>query len=215
MLYLIIPPIIIIVSLVFLLFLLSRKRTEFYEVESQNSGGNFFGKSIVNKVKSADYSRVNNLMLHLLEKITGKSKVALLRFHNITDRWFRSIRKKRDNGASNKEVGTVMIEKSIVKKEVVEINLEKEDKIIQPMISKEVTEPETKMSIKNELERILIERIAVNPRDIEAYERLGDYYTEQKNFEEARECYGQVLKLSPGHYQAKIRLRRISKILDR
>lgn len=71
------------------------------------------------------------------------------------------------------------------------------------IISKEVTYPEEK---KEELENILIERIATDPRDIEAYERLGDYYVSQKNYKDAKECYRQVLKLNPRSVSIKKKL---------
>lgn len=68
---------------------------------------------------------------------------------------------------------------------------------------------------KNQLEEILIERISMNPRDIEAYERLGDYYLEQDNLTDAKECYRQVLKLSPAYRLVKIKIRRLERLLEK
>ena len=70
-----------------------------------------------------------------------------------------------------------------------------------------------KMRAKEKLEEVLIKRIAVNPRDIEAYERLGDYYLERENHSDSLECFRQVLKLSPAHHKAKTRIRRLESIL--
>lgn len=70
-------------------------------------------------------------------------------------------------------------------------------------------------SVKNQLEEILIERISMNPRDIEAYERLGDYYLEQDNLTDAKECYRQVLKLSPAYRLVKIKIRRLERLLEK
>lgn len=80
-----------------------------------------------------------------------------------------------------------------------------------PMVSQRVVQPEIKRKKKSHLEEALIERIALNPRDIEAYERLGDYYLEEKNNEDALECFRQVLKLSPGNHKAKLRLKKLEK----
>lgn len=66
---------------------------------------------------------------------------------------------------------------------------------------------------KDQYEQILVERIALNPKDIEAYERLGDYYLEWQSYQDAKECYKQVLRLSPMNRRAKIRMRRMEKIL--
>lgn len=76
------------------------------------------------------------------------------------------------------------------------------------MISKKVTYPEER---KEELESILVERIASDPRDIEAYERLGDYYVSQENYGDAEACYKQVIKLNPQSISAKNKLSRFKK----
>lgn len=70
-------------------------------------------------------------------------------------------------------------------------------------------------SRKDQMEDILVERISMNPRDIEAYERLGDYYLEQKNLVDAKECYRQVLKLSPAYRLVKIKIRRLERLLEK
>ncbi|EKE20685.1 MAG: hypothetical protein ACD_7C00503G0003 [uncultured bacterium] len=73
------------------------------------------------------------------------------------------------------------------------------------MISKEVVYPEEK---REELESILVERIASDPRDIEAYERLGDYYVSQENNVDAESCYKQVIKLNPQSLSVRNKLSR-------
>lgn len=68
---------------------------------------------------------------------------------------------------------------------------------------------------KEQFEDILVDRISMNPRDIEAYERLGDYYLEQNNLVDAKECYRQVLKLSPAYRLVKIKIRRLERLLEK
>lgn len=77
------------------------------------------------------------------------------------------------------------------------------------------TEAEQEPKKKDQFEEILIERIVSNPRDVEAYERLGDYYLEHDNLVDAKECYRQVLKLSPVNRLVKIKIRRLEKILGK
>lgn len=84
----------------------------------------------------------------------------------------------------------------------------------RPMISDTVTLPQ-KEEEKDQYEQLLIERIALNPQDVEAYERLGDYYMENENLEDAKECFKQVLRLSPLSRRARFRMRRIEKSLSR
>lgn len=76
------------------------------------------------------------------------------------------------------------------------------------MVSKEVVYPEEK---REELESLLVERIASDPRDIEAYERLGDYYISQGNKTDAESCYKQVLKLNPQSLSVRNKLSRFKR----
>lgn len=116
-----------------------------------------------------------------------------------------------------------------VAEEVVEGNEDmkpvSQSEIVRPMVSRKMVRPETmvvtreiekkKTAEKQQMEEILIERIASNPRDMEAYERLGDYYMEQSNLQDAKECYRQVLRLSPVHRLAKIKIRKLERLLEK
>ncbi|MFA6184321.1 MAG: tetratricopeptide repeat protein [Parcubacteria group bacterium] len=92
-----------------------------------------------------------------------------------------------------------------IKKEELDIRDAREERI---MISKEATYPEEN---KEELESLLVERIASDPRDIEAYERLGDYYVSQGNKVDAESCYKQVLKLNPQSLSVRNKLSRFKR----
>lgn len=223
MLYLIIPPIVIVVSLAIFLFLLSRKGSEFSERRRriQQTAAGALGTT------KASYSRWKHFFLNLLEKITRRFKLFFLKVHNMADKWIAVIKEKRKKNMPETVSGSIEEEKAIEEKkeekqpDVIKINkplieeffLEKNPPA--PMISNSVTQPEVRGEIKEEYEKILIERIAGNPRDLEAYERLGRYYMEQKNYQDAKECYKQVLRLSPINRQAKIRLNKLSRLLGR
>jgi len=86
----------------------------------------------------------------------------------------------------------------------------------EPMLRDRIAKPEKKkeMNLRDAYEETLIERIAEDPRDIGAYESLGDFYLNRKNFEDAQECYRQILKLNPAHRGARVRLERLEKILE-
>ena len=88
-----------------------------------------------------------------------------------------------------------------------------EKKVLRPMVGESMTMPQqASRKEKNKLEDALIKRIAINPRDIEAYERLGDYYLESENFQDSLECFKQVLRLSPTHHKARLRIRRLERM---
>lgn len=224
MLYLIIPPVIIIMASIILLFLLSRKGGEFAQKENEARESGASGEDAIRKNKTAAYSRVKHYSLSLLEKATGGFKSFLLRFHNMTSKWINIIKEKKSRYAAGmkKESGESTSEE-IAEKPSFVIKVEapiakeaiKEEKKSIPMVSSEVVQPEKKSESKEEYEKILIERIAGNPRDLEAYERLGRYYLEQHNYQDAKECYKQVLKLSPVNRQARIKLKKITRMLGR
>ena len=105
-----------------------------------------------------------------------------------------------------------------------------EDRPVRPMVSETMTQPEVRRkpvarpaagSVRNasrtttraSREEDLIANIAANPKDFAAYEALGDYYLETNNVKDAKECYRQVLKLSPVHRMVKIKIRRLEKLL--
>jgi cytochrome c-type biogenesis protein CcmH/NrfG len=87
-----------------------------------------------------------------------------------------------------------------------------EEASIEPMVSKEAVKPRTEM--KDRLEELLIERIAANPKDVEAYERLGQYYMEIENYEFAKECFKQIVKLNPLNRNAKYTLKKLERLLS-
>jgi len=58
-------------------------------------------------------------------------------------------------------------------------------------------------------EDALIHRIAENPKDVEAYRELGDYYLSIGNIKDAKDSFKIVLKLRPRDLKAKSSLREI------
>jgi tetratricopeptide (TPR) repeat protein len=105
-----------------------------------------------------------------------------------------------------------IIEKKIISARSDSLMFDKE-KIVRPIISEKIVRPR-KQEIKDRLEELLIERIAVNPKDIEAYERLGQYYMEIKSYGDAKECFKQVIKFDSGNRNAKYRLKRLENLLN-
>ncbi len=57
-----------------------------------------------------------------------------------------------------------------------------------------------------EAEKIFLEVISLDPKNIEAFEGLGDLYLKQKKYNEAKETYNYLLKLShtEAHYHDKL-----------
>ncbi len=67
--------------------------------------------------------------------------------------------------------------------------------------------------IRDESELKMMEEIENDPQNSKKYERLGDYYMEQEKFEDARDCYKYVLRLDPRHKRAQVAMRNLDRVL--
>lgn len=217
MLNYILPPIIIIISVSILIMFLFRKveKMPAHEILSDEEGGNG------SKQKVKIFSMAGEFLLKFMERMMHRSKLWSLKFHNVSNVWFQRIREKRQrseriakeveersaqngNDAEQNDLNVAVVKKD----ESMSRNKEH-----RPMVSAGATMPQKKAVMeKNKLEEALIRRIAINPRDIEAYERLGDYYMESENSRDALECFKQVLRLSPTHHKARLRIRRLERM---
>lgn len=232
MLNYIIPPIVIVLSLAALITFLFKKSAKIPEElilqEKRREGTGI-------ETDKKKLFRFSQLILKITEKTMQYFKLFSLRFYNKTDNWFHSIKEKREkrlNAVKDEKAETendllefsqgrfairrkkeMRVDNVIVRKEFSGVNDLEEDVEIEPMISKEVVHPDSKINVRNEFEKALIERIALNPRDVEAYERLGDYYIEIGNFNDSLACFEEVLKLSPINRKAKIKAKRLQKIV--
>lgn len=240
MLYYIVPPIIIVLSLVFLISFLFRKFSMESNVNPDILDGLNGRKEVVEEGGKMG-SFFAGFWLGLLEKITQRLKLFSLKMHNASNSWFHLVRNKRSRISSTEKIREV--EKELMsneeKPEVSHLDegqvasqtesekiIESKPKRIENFsirqrivrkrmtsVAKEDSKPKIEPMEKNRLEEALIKRIAVNPKDIEAYERLGDYYSDIKNFKDALECYKQVAKLSPRNFKAKAKMRSLERIL--
>ena len=260
MLYLIVPPIIIVLAIIALLWYLSRKATDplvqerVHEQESH---------------KPVRFLSLREWMLRLLEKLAQRSKNHSLKMHNALHNWLQTIRASRKKVAEEKQwveeerfeeevedkieffepvVPERKVEEIVVaapepreahsfsiplmrrhKREGNDIPPVEKVKIVaakvaqvtseiveRPMVSAKVTVPDNRKRVGRggSAEEDLIGRIATNPKDFEAYEALGDFYMDSGNIKDAKECYRQVLKLSPVQRMVKIKIRRLEKLLS-
>ena len=213
MLYYILPPVIIVLGTAALIYFLFRKVSEYPNSEQLLRDNEQVG--IFRQKTHTVFVALRQFALGFLERTTHRFKLLSLKFHNTSNNWFHSIRKKREevmlaeNEHAKKEedrlAGTVS---GIETAAAGQRELLQPKKVVRPLVS-EISAGER----KNQLEEALIRRIAVNPRDIEAYERLGDYYFERQNLKDSLECYKQVSKLSPTHFKSLSRIRKIERML--
>jgi hypothetical protein len=94
--------------------------------------------------------------------------------------------------------------------------LASEEQAPRPVLRREVVKPDarSRKTEKDPREVELLSRIVENPRDISAYEELGDWYFADENMEDAKECYRQALKLHPTNRAIKIKIRKLEKFFE-
>lgn len=66
---------------------------------------------------------------------------------------------------------------------------------------------------KEEKEEIFLRIIRQNPKDIKAYKELGNLYLEDKNYQDAKSAFEEVLKINPEEEIAKEKLEELNKII--
>lgn len=235
--YSLIPPILVILSLaaiIVFLFKKSKKVSEIKETQLQvdkleREKG--FSKKIRKSLEKINLRETKHELLTFLEKRISNIRNAFLKMEVIFGNWVQSLRKKRNKElieTQERAKETEIMDKikdykfEDLKKNTLPfrtaplMNEELEEKkVIKPIISEKIVKPRIQIEIKSRLEELLIERVASNPRDIEAYERLGEYYMEMESFEFAKECFKQILKLNPANRNAKYKIRRLENLLSK
>jgi tetratricopeptide (TPR) repeat protein len=231
--YLIVPPIVVVVSLAFFLWYLSRKSAD-PDIALRVS-------HLEQSEAPVSFSRTKTFFLKTLEKTMQRSKVISLRMHNVLNDRLQSVRHRRQEIAESvanqqeevvEEVVPPVVDSSVVPRVVLHEDVLAAPIVRQrraadeghvfhaerPMVSETAAEPEVKKrhsTRDDSREADLIGSIAADPKNFIAYESLGDYYLEAGNVKDAKECYRQVLRLSPTHRMVKIKIRRLEKLLTR
>ncbi len=208
MLQFIIPPIIVVLSLVGIIIFLVKRSHRIKEVpESIASEPVLESKNIFSRIGKAFSSFIAGIKWRKLGGFFGFILRGISRgLKNIfsgLERKFSQKKNKKPEEDSEEDMTEWKQE------------LGEEEPAQEPILSNKIVSPKNKAEIKDRLEDDLIERIALNPKDVEAYERLGEYYLEIENYDHARDCYKQVIKLSPSNRAARHKLERLNSLLTK
>lgn len=249
MLYQIIPPILIILSLAGIIIFFVKKAPQIANLSDEEdlerermemlAGAGFF-KRIIIRIKTIRWDDVKHFLLAISDKLTRRLRILFLKLESKSKDLNDSIRDKRKNRFKRnpedvenfeeddiinrvknyqpeKKKGYLSELKKSVSRDRAEVKKSEaeEEKIIRPTVSDKVVTPKARMEMKDRLEDLLIERIAANPKDTEAYERLGEYYMEIDSVNDAKECFKQVLKLDPKNRNVKYRMRRLETMMHK
>ncbi|MBP6975775.1 MAG: hypothetical protein KBB51_03005 [Candidatus Moranbacteria bacterium] len=267
--HLIVPPIIVVICFVLIVWYLSLRGSDPEVAERVEAIGDVRGGAL--RLRARIFS------LRVLEKIAQRSKLLSLRIYNGIHEFLQSVKEKRKlSDMRQQELETAVQEKDLsqpedfrgdevsrelgeekrdteaVQKELLSARVFKRDEIaveanvpeekssgfniatpirrrpkedvgkegpsvlLRPMVSDQAVRPEKlkRKVLERPAEEELIARIATNPKDYTAYESLGDFYMERGSIQDAKECYKQVLKLSPVQRLVKIKIRRLERLLS-
>jgi tetratricopeptide (TPR) repeat protein len=225
MFWIYIPPIILVAALTALVIILGKKSGDLKKIKA------FRFRSETSDQQNTWKTRLKSVgakTLHLLEKILDFIKIIFKKTEQIVSGWAAKLRARRNGKkieailpeeiANNPDETKIIQE--IEKTEQISANLSKssEDprqigsgvivrkKIIDEPIIIPKKEPLPEDKVK---EAALIYRIAENPKDLEAYREIGDYYMDIGNIKDAKESFKMVLRLRPRDLKAKSSLREI------
>jgi tetratricopeptide (TPR) repeat protein len=240
MLYSILPPMLVVLSLIGIILFLMKKapRVANLEEEKKEKKVDILNQAVDVLLKEKNEEKAGKKFIHQMlligEKIMLRMKLIFLKLENRMAGWGESIRQKRKARGKNNEVNVLEKKEESVYRNEGEINeffernksskplsaetektLPAKNETIQPLLNKKILMPQNKEQKKDLFEKILIERIAANPKDIEAYERLGEYYMEIKNWDYAKECFKQVMKLNPQNRNVKMKMRKLERLLQK
>ncbi len=158
------------------------------------------------------FLKADNLLMSLIKKIQGQAEIWRVRSKNFLIR------------QQAKKLERIRTLEKIEREEVKELISEaKNGRVVQSARKEE----KSKLTASNELlkqkkndfledsaekERELIKLIAKNPKNGKYYYQLGIFYVRQKNFQDAKKCFQQVLKLDQENEEAQRRLGEIKKL---
>jgi len=160
------------------------------------------------KIKSFKYSDNFHKILELTEKILRKLKVVFLKVENKISQWAEMLRQHSQKVKARREGVDIEIKTSNGGANNIALSSKKQ---------LEVSDAEKEAEEMDALEEKYIEEITKNPRNIEAYRKLGNLYIKKNSVNDAREAFRQILKLNPSDKDAglklmKLRVRKVKRV---
>lgn len=216
--YSIISPILVVLSVIGIILILMKKAPEIGRLDALKENEkdkvkngekkNYFTKTAVNQAEKKSWLKKNISLIFLA--LLGIIKILFLSPKKFFNKWREYSRKRKADREAEKEN---FFKKNIVSK------ISNEEKVIRPFISDKIVQPnideDKRKEIKERLEELLINRIASNPKDFEAYEKLGEYYMETGNLEHSKECFKQVMRLDSSNRSVLYKIRKLERMLKK
>jgi len=229
MIWLYIPPIIFIAALIALVVILGKKTATLKRRKELSARAP--AVKIISSPEKKWYQRVANFLVRVAEKLLGLLRIGAKKSETALVAWLAR-RKERRSGQKSLQrpsgAETIdplnlpdkdhdLLRQSPKQEKVQQSNqsFEAVNFVSEEVIVRKRKEMPTVKIIPESMpedrvrEEALIFRIAENPKDIEAYRELGEYYLAIGNIKDAKESFKMVLKLRPRDIKAKSSLREI------
>jgi|GEM_PF-891729 len=232
--WLYLPPAILIAALIGLVVILGKKTAALKKMGPLRSEANIQKPADSN---ASRVKKIGGILLKTLERILHLTKVVFRKSEESVTGWTKKIKERRlgrkmgvnspmeknlfaDDlnipDISDENIRKIKDEEMIEGINRIDDGLEFTGRKAQ--VRSSIREEITIIPAKTEIEPLpedkvredaLIHRIAENPKDIEAYRELGDYYMAVGNIKDAKDSFKMVLKLRPRDLKAKSSLREI------
>ncbi|MDD5590168.1 MAG: tetratricopeptide repeat protein [Candidatus Portnoybacteria bacterium] len=177
------------------------------------------------RLRSLKYANFQTSFILWIEKTLRKFRVALLKIDNVFADMISGAREKSQIWTIRsrawmeqhqlRKIKKLQVLEKLDKAQVVETIQKAKDELRQRkqnIVKKEIRGGFDAAAAFNRFEeRKLIDLIARNPRDAEAYRKLGFLYCGEENKEDARNCFKQVIKINPGDSEVVAKLRELEK----
>lgn len=191
------PQIIIIISIAGIIVIIARKipqastSKEKKNVDINSADNRIKIPNSLNKiwlkVKGFRYSDHFHKILSFMEKILRKLKVFFLKIENKITNWAERLRVHSQKVKTRREGMDVKIESGEEDSQDLKLN--------------------SHIKTSGETEEEYIAAITKNPRDLDAYRKLGNVYVNKNNINDAREVFRQILRINPSDKDAEMKLR--------
>jgi len=233
--WLYLPPVILIAALIGLVVILGKKTAALKKTGSLKAEADF-PKTAVSG--ASRLKRTGSVFLNVLERILHVTKVIFRKSEESVTGWIRKVKERRlgKRMGAESSVERKIYADCLDVPDIDEVSIKKVEDDEEALGSIDEIDDglefigrkyQAKSSIKEEItiipakteaepmpedkvrEDALIHRIAENPKDIEAYRELGDYYMAVGNIKDAKDSFKMVLRLRPRDLKAKSSLREI------
>jgi hypothetical protein len=207
MFWIYIPPVVLVGAIIALVVVLGRKSAELRKAGGLHARQSARSFPISKKDR---WKRAGQQILRILERILISIKFAVKKSEQSIAKLVFRIRVRRGEkkpleDSRIEDLVRGRVEEPETTEWIASEVVVKKKRAEEPVVRlKEMPVAEDKVK-----EEALIHRIAENPKDVEAYRELGDYYLSTGNIKDAKDSFKMVLKLRPRDLKAKSSLREI------